>query len=128
MRWHKCVARQMTREFTLKRAISVFLLLAGCFAVSCTPEAMTGADDNRGGGGAGGVTAKTGHLRVSADSPAHLYINNSYYGHGSLYVELNPGSYLVAALAHSDGRRCWEIRSTVYAGQTSTVSNNAWCR
>jgi hypothetical protein len=103
------------------------VLLAGCLVGCEEVTDPTGTSTSNSNSGSGS-TATTGNLRVSADSYAHLWINGSYQGHGSLYLTLSPGSYLVQAKAHSDGHVCWETRTTVYAGKVSTVSNNAWCR
>lgn len=104
--------------------------LGVCIVISCLVAACEATEPTAttSPSGSSTSTATTGNLRVTADSPAHIWVGSVYQGHGSAYLTLSPGSYLVQAKAHSDNHVCWETRSTVYAGKTSTVSNNAWCR
>jgi hypothetical protein len=118
------------------KKLAVLCLLIGVLFVGCwlddlfnMPTTDTGdSGDSGGSGGSGGSGSSTGTLQIVADSHAYLYVNGSYVGQGSAYLTLNPGGYTVDAYAPSTSKRCWEQKTTVYAGKNSVVRNNSYCQ
>jgi hypothetical protein len=123
------------KEVVMKKALVLCFMMAvifmGCDELAKlleTPTTDTDSGGTGGGGGGGGTTATTGTLQIVADSYAYIYVDGGYVGKGSAYLTLSPGSYTVSAYAPSTSKKCWESKTTVYAGKNSVVKNNSYCR